>query len=102
MLICKEKLFLIYNINTLSALKYGDIFWATVKTLVFSKCTCNFLVFPLSFQPGDFVHTLGDAHVYVNHIEPLKVQVTLYSICFCDPAMGKLQCSSSSTNVRNK
>ena len=27
------------------------------------------------FQPGDFVHTLGDAHVYVNHIEPLKEQL---------------------------
>ena len=27
-------------------------------------------------QLGDFVHTLGDAHVYSNHIEPLKVQLT--------------------------
>ena len=26
-------------------------------------------------QPGDFVHTLGDAHVYVNHIDPLKEQL---------------------------
>ncbi|XP_069015675.1 thymidylate synthase isoform X1 [Embiotoca jacksoni] len=26
-------------------------------------------------QPGDFVHTMGDAHIYVNHIEPLKVQL---------------------------
>lgn len=26
-------------------------------------------------KPGDFVHTLGDAHVYTNHIEPLKVQL---------------------------
>lgn len=28
-------------------------------------------------KPGDFVHTLGDAHVYINHIEPLKQQVRL-------------------------
>lgn len=27
-------------------------------------------------QAGDFVHTLGDAHVYLNHIEPLKEQLT--------------------------
>ncbi|KAG8442160.1 hypothetical protein GDO86_011094, partial [Hymenochirus boettgeri] len=26
-------------------------------------------------KPGDFVHTLGDAHVYLNHIEPLKIQL---------------------------
>ena len=25
---------------------------------------------------GDFVHTIGDAHIYVNHIEALKVQVS--------------------------
>lgn len=26
-------------------------------------------------KPGDFVHTLGDTHVYLNHVEPLKEQV---------------------------
>ena len=26
-------------------------------------------------KPGEFIHTLGDAHVYVNHVEPLKVQL---------------------------
>ncbi|XP_016887026.1 thymidylate synthase isoform X1 [Cynoglossus semilaevis] len=26
-------------------------------------------------KPGDFVHTLGDAHVYINHIQPLEVQM---------------------------
>lgn len=26
-------------------------------------------------KPGDFIHTIGDAHVYLNHIEPLKQQV---------------------------
>eukprot|EP01062_Namystynia_karyoxenos_P029934 TRINITY_DN22421_c0_g1_i1.p1 TRINITY_DN22421_c0_g1~~TRINITY_DN22421_c0_g1_i1.p1 ORF type:complete len:513 (+),score=203.42 TRINITY_DN22421_c0_g1_i1:82-1620(+) len=26
-------------------------------------------------RPGEFVHTLGDAHVYSNHVEPLKEQL---------------------------
>jgi thymidylate synthase len=26
-------------------------------------------------KAGEFIHTLGDAHVYNNHIEPLKVQL---------------------------
>lgn len=26
-------------------------------------------------KAGDFVHTLGDAHVYLNHVEPLKEQL---------------------------
>ena len=27
-------------------------------------------------QPGEFVHTLGDAHIYLNHIEQVKLQLT--------------------------
>lgn len=26
-------------------------------------------------RPGEFVHTLCDAHVYTNHVEPLKQQL---------------------------
>lgn len=27
-------------------------------------------------QPGEFIHTFGDAHLYLNHIEQAKLQVT--------------------------
>lgn len=26
-------------------------------------------------QPGEFVHVIGDAHVYKNHVEPLRAQL---------------------------
>ena len=26
-------------------------------------------------KPGDFIHTMGNAHVYKNHVEPLTMQL---------------------------
>lgn len=30
----------------------------------------------VGLKPGDFVHTLGDVHIYSNHIEQVKLQLT--------------------------
>uniref|UniRef100_A0A914UN26 Thymidylate synthase n=1 Tax=Plectus sambesii TaxID=2011161 RepID=A0A914UN26_9BILA len=40
----------------------------------YSLLTCM-IAHVTGLKPGDFVHTLGDAHVYSNHVEPLKEQL---------------------------
>lgn len=45
------------------------------KQLFYTRQPLFYFIFN-KLQPGDFVHTLGDAHVYLNHIEPLQEQVS--------------------------
>ncbi|XP_063902109.1 thymidylate synthase-like [Zophobas morio] len=41
----------------------------------YSLLTCM-IAHVTRLQPGEFIHVLGDAHVYLNHVEPLKEQLT--------------------------
>jgi len=41
----------------------------------YSLLTCM-LAQVCGLERGEFVHTLGDAHVYENHVEPLMQQIT--------------------------
>jgi thymidylate synthase len=45
-------------------------------------------------KPGEFVHTVGDAHIYTNHIEQVELQLTR------DPKpLPKMKLNSNITNI---
>lgn len=37
-------------------------------TMMIAQCT--------GLQPGEFIHTLGDAHIYTNHLEQVELQLS--------------------------
>jgi len=47
-------------------------------------------------KPGDFIHTLGDAHVYLNHVEGLRVQLDRSPRAF-----PKLKINPDKTDIDN-
>lgn len=61
--------YMIAHITGLQVSALAAVEHSSLRVLVFTS--------PPLVQPGDFVHTLGDAHVYVNHAEPLQEQVSL-------------------------
>lgn len=44
------------------------------NTSSYALLTC-LIAHSCGLQPGEFVHSMGDCHVYLNHIEPAKIQL---------------------------
>ena len=46
-------------------------------------------------RPAELVHVLGDAHVYANHVDPLKEQLTNhprpFPVSVCDNSTGHVE-----------
>ena len=47
------------------------------------------------YKLGEFIHVIGDAHIYLNHIEQIKIQinrqpflVAIRVTCFINPGFG--------------
>ncbi|XP_061878067.1 thymidylate synthase isoform X1 [Entelurus aequoreus] len=66
-----------FNIASYALLTYmiAHVTDLKVTSSPFFQCLPTPDMYPASFQPGDFVHTLGDAHIYTNHVKPLEEQL---------------------------
>jgi thymidylate synthase len=54
----------------------GDIFLGVPFNIASYALLTMMLAQVCDLQPGDFIHTLGDAHLYVNHLEQANLQLT--------------------------